>query len=63
MMSVVLLLLLTLRTLARSRSALELEILALRHRLEVLQRTRPRRVQLAKADRCLWVVLAHFWPA
>src|ERR1700731_389591 len=35
-----------------------LEVLALRHQLQVLQRTRPRRVRLAKTDRCLWVVLA-----
>jgi putative transposase len=63
MMSVVLSLLLAVRTFARSRAALELEILALRHQLEVLQRTRPRRVRLAKTDRWLWVVLARLWPA
>src|SRR5712692_6818909 len=61
MMSVLLSLLLTLRTSARSRAALQLEILALRHQLEVLQRTRPRRVRLAKVDRWLWVVLARLW--
>jgi hypothetical protein len=33
----------------------------LRHQLQVLQRTRPRRVRLAKTDRWLWVVLAHLW--
>jgi hypothetical protein len=49
MKSVLLSLLLTLRTWARSRAALQLEVLALRHQLQVLQRTRPRRVQLAKA--------------
>src|ERR1700730_9746040 len=54
-------LLLTLRTLARSRAALHLEILALRHQLDVLQRTRPSRVRLAKTDRWLWVVLARLW--
>jgi putative transposase len=61
MMSVLLSFLLTLRASARSRVALELEILALRHQLQVLQRTRPRRLRLAKADRCLWVVLSRFW--
>src|SRR6266849_2774646 len=61
MMSVLLLLLLTLRTAARSRAALQLEVLALRHQLQVLQRTHPRRVRLAKADRWLWVVLARLW--
>ena len=54
-------LMLTLRTLARSRAALHLEILALRHQLEVLQRTRPRRVRLAKTDRGLWVLLSRVW--
>jgi hypothetical protein len=61
MVSVVHSLLLTLRTLARSRAALHLEILALRHQLEVLERTRPHRVRLAKTDRWLWVVLARVW--
>ena len=61
MMSVLLSFLLTLRASARSRVALELEILALRHQLQVLQRTRPRRLRLAKADRWLWVVLSRFW--
>ena len=62
MTSVLRSLLLTLRTLARSRAALHLEILALRHQLDVLQRTRPPRVRLAKTDRWLWVVLARLWP-
>ena len=61
MTSVVRSLLLTLRTLARSRAALHLEILALRHQLDVLQRTRPSRVRLAKTDSWLWVVLARLW--
>jgi putative transposase len=61
MMSVLLSLLLTLRTWARSRAALQLEVLALRHQVQVLQRTRRRRVRLAKTDRWLWVVLARIW--
>src|SRR6266852_9612995 len=61
MKSVLLSLLLTLRTWVRSRAALQLEVLALRHQLQVLQRTRPRRVQLAKADRWLWVLLSRIW--
>jgi putative transposase len=61
MMSVLLSLLLTLRGSARSRAALQLEVLALRHQLQVLQRTRPRRVRLAKADRWLWVWLSRIW--
>src|SRR5712692_5039983 len=54
-------LLLTLPTLTRSRTALQLEILALRHQREVLHRTRPRRVRLAKTDRWLWVMLSRLW--
>jgi len=45
----------------RSRAALHLEILALRHQLQVLQRSRPRRLHLAKADRWLWVWLSVAW--
>jgi len=60
-MSVLLSLLGTLRTSAHSRAALQLEVLALRHQLQVLQRTRLRLVRLATADRCLWVVLSRLW--
>src|SRR5213596_1710291 len=63
MMSVLISLLLTLRGLARSRAALRLEVLALRHQLQVLQRSRPRRVRLAKADRWLWTLLSRSWTA
>src|ERR1700686_5559065 len=59
MMSVLVSLLQTLRTWARSRAALQLELLALRQQLNVLQRSRPRRLQLARADRWLWVVLSR----
>jgi hypothetical protein len=61
MMSVLVSLLQTLRTWARSRAALQLEVLALRHQRQVLQRIRPRRVQLANPDRWLWVVLSRVW--
>jgi putative transposase len=61
MMSVLLSLLLTLRISAHSRAALQLEVLALRHQLQVLQRTRPRRLRLAKADRWLWSLLSRIW--
>jgi putative transposase len=61
MMSVFVSLLLTLRTWARSRAALQLEVLALRHQLQVRQRTRPRRLRLANPDRWLWVVLLRLW--
>ena len=61
MISVLLSLLLTLRGSVRSHAALQFEVLALRHQLQVLQRTRPRRVRFAKADRCLWVWLSYIW--
>ena len=61
MMSVLLSLFLTLRGSARSRAALQLDVLALRHQLQVLQRSRPRRLRLTKADRWLWVWLSRIW--
>ena len=63
MMSALISLLLTLRGWARSRAALHLEVLALRHQLQVLERSRPQRVRLAKADRWLWVWLSQAWSA
>ena len=45
MLSVLISLLLTLRGLVSSRIALHLEVLALRHQLQVLQRSRPRRLR------------------
>ena len=60
-MSVLLSVLLTLRTYMRSRAVLQLEILAFRHQLQVLQRTRPARLRLFKTDRFLWVMLSRIW--
>src|SRR5215831_6207759 len=48
------------RFLLRSRAALELENLALRHQLSVLKRS-VKRPQLRPTDRCLWVVLSRVW--
>jgi hypothetical protein len=53
MTSVFVAFLLTLRSLARSRAALQLEVLALRHQLQVLERCRPQRLRLTRADRVL----------
>jgi putative transposase len=61
MMSVLLWLLLTVRDSARSRARLQLELLALRHQLQVLQRTRPPRLPLTVSDRWLWVWLSRVW--
>ena len=46
----------------RSRAALQLEVIVLRHQLEVLQRTRPARVRLTRLDRILWLLLYRLWP-
>jgi len=61
MRSVIVSLLVTLRMSFRERTALQLEILALRHQLQVLERTRPRRVRLTRSDRLLWVWLSRVW--
>jgi putative transposase len=59
MMSVLISLLVMFRGLIRSRAALHLEVLALRHQLQVLQRSRPPRLRLTKTDRWLWARLSR----
>jgi hypothetical protein len=44
-----------------TRAALQLEILALRHQLQVLERSRARRVRLTRFDRWLWVWRSRVW--
>lgn len=44
------------------RATLQLEVIALRHQLEVLQRRHPARIQLTYADRVLWLWLYRLWP-
>jgi hypothetical protein len=61
MRSVLISLLAMLCGVVRSRAALHLEVLALRHQLQVLQRSRPRRLHLAKTDRWLWAWLSRSW--
>src|SRR5918911_5331090 len=46
----------------RSRAALELEIVALRHQLMVLRRQRPGRPRLCSTDRLLWTWLYRLGP-
>src|SRR5438874_8718322 len=46
----------------RSRAALELKLIAVRHQLTVLRRQRPGRPQLSSLDRLLWVWLYRIWP-
>jgi putative transposase len=61
MTSVLMSVLATLPGVLHSQAALHLEMLALRHQLQVLQRSRPRRLQLATADRWLWACLSVAW--
>ena len=52
---------LSIRAWFRSRAALQVEILALRHQLTVLKRSQRGRPRLLSADRLLWVGLSHLW--
>jgi len=61
MTSVLISLLATFRGAVRGRAAFHLEVLALRHQLQVLQRSQPRRLRLANADRCLRAWLSQVW--
>ncbi len=61
-MPVLIALLWTLRSCVGSRAALQLEVLALRHQLQVLNRSRrPQRARLMRADRWLWVWGSRVW--
>ena len=51
----------TLSSMFRSRAVLELENLAVRHQIGVLQRSARKRFQLTPADRLLWVWLSRVW--
>ena len=52
----------SLLSLVCSRAALQAEILALRHQLQVLERSsRGRRLRLRTADRIFWVWLSRLW--
>ncbi len=46
----------------RTRASLQVEILALRHQLSVLQRNKQRQTSLRAWDRLLWVALVRLWP-
>src|SRR5947209_5116446 len=45
----------------RSRAALQLENLALRHQIGVLQRSAVKRPKLTPVDRLLWICLSRLW--
>jgi hypothetical protein len=54
-------LLITLRSILRSRLDLQLEILALRHQIGVFERSVRKRPRLTPTDRLLWVSLFRIW--
>src|SRR6516165_1230266 len=56
-------LILALRSSFRTREALQLEILAFRHQINVLRRSQHGRVRLRPADRFLWTWLLRLWPS
>jgi transposase InsO family protein len=51
----------SLRFIIRSRVLLHLEIIALRHQLAVVNRSRRPRLRLTPIDRMLWACLSHSW--
>ena len=51
----------SLALICRSRAAMQIGVLALRHQLAVYQRA-GRRPQLRPADRILWAWLSRAWP-
>src|SRR5215831_2017053 len=51
----------TLCSIFRSRATLELENLALRHQIGILQRSRRKRPKLTPWDRLLWVWVSRIW--
>src|ERR1700761_7869756 len=48
-------------SLMKSRAALQLENIALRHQIGVLQRSAKKRLALNNADRLLWIGLSRVW--
>jgi putative transposase len=54
-------LLASVRSIFQSRAALDLENLALRHQIAVLQRSAAKRLKLTSADRLLWICLSRLW--
>jgi len=46
----------------RTRTALVLEAIALRHQIAVLERNRTRRPCFRTFDRLLWILLSRWWP-
>ncbi|PYT94846.1 MAG: hypothetical protein DMG36_03535 [Acidobacteria bacterium] len=55
-------LLAALSSILRSRAALKLENLALRHQIGLPQRSAAKRPKLTSGDRLLWICLSRLWP-
>jgi len=47
---------------SRTRTALLLEAIALRHQIAVLERSRTRRPCFGRIDRLFWILLSRWWP-
>ena len=63
MISVLVSIMLSIRSWFQSRAELQLELLALRHQLHILNRSRTHRLRLVTADRWFWTWLSRAWPA
>jgi hypothetical protein len=50
-----------LSSLLKRRAALQLENVALRHRIGILQRSAKKRLELNNSDRLLWIGLSRMW--
>ena len=46
----------------KSHAVLQLENLVLRHQIEILKRSAPKRARLTRADRVLFTWLLRLWP-
>jgi hypothetical protein len=53
--------LVVLSSMMKSRAALQLENVALRHQIGVLQRPAKKRLSLNNADRLFWIGLSRMW--
>jgi hypothetical protein len=51
-----------LRSIVKTRAALQIEIVALRHQVNVLRRSVPNRPRLRPSDRLFWTRLSRVWP-
>ncbi len=49
------------KAMPQRRTALVLELIALRHQIAVLERNRTRRPCFHRSDRLLWILLSYWW--